>query len=80
MARHWKYCIPGSGRLCRSIRCANPPEAIDCGQIEEHLVGIKGLAIGVETPGEIPTRQRLAVEGQLGPILDRYPAATRRSY
>ncbi len=38
-------------------------------QIEEHLVGIKGLMIGVETPGEIPPRQRLAVEGQLGPIL-----------
>lgn len=33
------------------------------------LVGIKGLMIGVETPGEIPPRQRLAVEGQLGPIL-----------
>ena len=38
-------------------------------QIEEHLVGIKGLMIGVETPGEIPPRQRLTVEGQLGPIL-----------
>ena len=38
-------------------------------QIEEHLVGIEGLMIGVETPGEIPSRQRLAVKGQLCPIL-----------
>ena len=38
-------------------------------QIEEHLVGIEGLMIGVETPGEIPSRQRLAVEGQLCPVL-----------
>ena len=37
-------------------------------QIEEHLVGIEGLMIGVETPGEIPSRQRLAVEGQLCPV------------
>ncbi len=47
-------------------------------QIEEHLVGIKGLMIGVET--RVRSHPASGWLVRVAPHTDRYPAATRRSY
>jgi hypothetical protein len=38
-------------------------------QVEEHLVGVEGFMVGINAPGQIPSRQRLAVEGDLSAVL-----------
>ncbi|MNS26017.1 hypothetical protein D3C71_1267320 [compost metagenome] len=39
------------------------------GQIEEHLIGIEGFMVSINTPGELPAVERCAVQRQLGAIL-----------
>jgi hypothetical protein len=36
-------------------------------QIEEHLVGIEGFMIGIDTPGQIPAVQRLLFRVSFAP-------------